>query len=159
MDLHAKKILLQRIPNGLYIVGLKHGKRVHAFSGSWLTQISMKPPMVMLGVRQDSKAFGFVKRGRSISLNFVSKHGKNMIQFFFKPCKAQDNFFGDYAFVKDKTGAPIFKDAIGYLECRVKKVVTRFGDHAAVFAEVTNAKLRSDLEPLILADTPWHYGG
>jgi len=159
MDLHAKKTLLRQIPNGLYVIGLKHGRQFHAFSGSWLTQISMKPPVIVLGVRTETRSFRFVKRGRSLSVNFVSKHSYNMIKFFFRSCEAKDNYFGDYAFSKDKTGAPIFEDAIGYLECRIKKVVGRFGDHVAVIAEVVHAKIKKELPPLVMKDTPWQYGG
>ena len=34
-----------------------------------------------------------------------------------------------------------------------------FGDHEAVIGEVVNAKLIETVDPIIMSDTPWHYGG
>ena len=159
MDLHAKKTLLLRIPNGLYVIGVKWKGHYHAFTGSWLTQISMKPPVVVLGVRSDTKSLESMKHEKVFTINYIRKSHQMTIEHFFKPISHQNDRLGSYPFHTDKTGAPILNEAVGYLECRVHKIVGGFGDHDAVIAEVINAKLVEDVDSVIMSDTPWHYGG
>ena len=159
MDLHAKKTLLLKIPNGLYVIGVRWKDHYHAFTGSWLTQISMKPPMIVVGVRSDAESLEFMKHEKIFSVNYIRKSHKTTIEHFFKPVSDESDRLGSYPFHTDKTGAPILNEAIGYLECKVRKVIGGFGDHEAVIGEVVNAKLIEEVDPIIMSDTPWHYGG
>lgn len=159
MDLTAKKKLLRLIPNGLYVVGVKSGNKLHAFTGSWLSQISMEPPCIVMGVRKDSRALKMMKQDRVFSVNYIRKGNRDTISHFFKPVQQADNKLGHYHFHTDVTGAPILDESIGFLECRINKVLSGFGDHAAVIGEVVNAKLKEDVLPIVMTDTPWHYGG
>ena len=65
---------------------------------------------------------------------------------------------GDYTFRVGRTGAPIFEDAIAFFECEVRQVAPA-GDHDVVIAEVVEAGVRSDAQPLLLKDTGYTYGG
>ena len=57
------------------------------------------------------------------------------------------------------TGAPLLPDLPAWLETRVVDRVTR-GDHEVFVCEVVGAGIRrSDFAPLLLAATPWSYGG
>lgn len=159
MNQDAKKKLLRYIPNGLFVIGVKSDKKLHAFTGSWVTQISMKPPAIVIGVRKDSRAIRILRKGKVFTLNYIRKENKDTLAHFFKPVVHEGNRLGHYHFHTDATGAPILDEAIGYLECRVKKIMSNFGDHAVVIGEIVNAKIKEDLPPLILSDTPWHYGG
>ena len=159
MDLHAKKTLLLKIPSGLYVVGVKWQDHYHAFTGSWLTQISMKPPEIVLGVRADTKSLEFIKQEKVFTVNFIRKSHAKVIEHFFKPISHKNDRLGSHPFHTDKTSAPILNEAIGYLECKVQKIVGGFGDHEAVFGEVINAKIVEETDPIIMSDTPWHYGG
>ena len=159
MDLHAKKTLLRKIPSGLYVIGVKWKDHYHAFTGSWLTQISMKPPVVMLGVRSETQSLEFMKQEKVFTINYVRKSHSKTIEHFFKPVSHASDRLGSYPFHTDKTGAPILNEAIGYLECKIVKIVSGLGDHEAVFGEVVNAKIVEEVEPIIMSDTPWNYGG
>lgn len=159
MNPEAKKRLLRYIPSGLYVVGVKSGAEKHAFTGSWLSQVSMKPPCVMLGVRKDSKSLQMMKDDKVFVINYISKENQKTLEHFFKPTKADGDRLGDFPYATGKTGAPILNEAIGFLECEVKNVVDDFGDHAIVVGEVIDADVKSEGPPLLMSDTPWHYGG
>ncbi len=159
MNPDIKKKLLRKIPYGLYVIGVKSGNELHGFTGSWLTQVSMNPPVVALGVRNGTKSLEMIQAGKVLTVNFVGKNGKAIIEHFFKSVAHDKNRLGQYVFHTGKTGAPILDEAIGYLECEVKKITDGFGDHSIVIAEVVEAILPSDSDSLIMSDTPWHYGG
>ncbi len=158
MDLQAKKSLLRKIPYGLFVIGVKAGDKLHAFTGSWLSQISMNPPAIVLGVRKKSKPLPMIRRGKVLTINFIRKENKDTVAHFFKSVAHHGNKLGHYHFHTDQTGAPILDEAIGYFECRVKRIVDG-GDHVAVIAEIVHAKEIETIPSLVMSDTPWHYGG
>ena len=158
MDEQAKKKILQQIPYGLYVIGVKEGNSHHAFTGSWLSQCSMKPPRVMLGVRGGTHSLEMLKQGKVFSINWLAKDDKKILEQFFKPTPASGNRFGELSYKTFKTGAPVLDKALSFLECELVEV-REAGDHSIVIGEVVNAERRSEDAPLVMGDTPWHYGG
>jgi len=154
----AKKKILRQIPYGLYVIGVKGGGSVHGFTGSFLSQCSMKPPRVMLGVRHDTHSLELIKETKVFTVNLVSKNDRKVLEQFFKPAPPSGNRFGDVSFSLKKTGAPVLDCAVSYLECEVKEIFEG-GDHCIVVGEVIQAEVLKDEQPLIMSDTPWHYGG
>lgn len=59
------------------------------------------------------------------------------------------------------TGAPVLKSLPAWFEARVAVAdAVRRGDHTVFVAEVVNAGVEDPAaRPLLLADTPWNYGG
>ena len=158
MDEQAKKKILQQIPYGLYVIGVKDGDSHHAFTGSWLSQCSMKPPRLMLGLRHGTHSLDMIRHGKVFSVNWMSKDDKKVLEQFFKATPASGNRFGELTYETKKTGAPILDKALSYVECEVIDI-HEAGDHSIVVGEVVNAEFRSGDAPLIMSDTPWHYGG
>ena len=158
MNEDAKKNVLRKIPYGLYVIGVKDGDACHAFTGSWFSQCSMKPPRVMLGVRHGTHSSDMLKKGRAFSVNLVAKEDRKILEQFFKPTPAHGDRFGELGFALKVTGTPILDAAIAYLECEVKEILDA-GDHSIVVGEVLEAEVRRDESPLVMGDTPWHYGG
>jgi flavin reductase (DIM6/NTAB) family NADH-FMN oxidoreductase RutF len=159
VDPAAKTKLLRAVPTGLYVIGLKAGDELHGFTASWLTQVSLNPPCVMLGVRAGTRSYEMIRAGRVFTVNFIRREHKSTIEHFFKPVSQNGGRLGNFSFRIEKTGAPVLDEAIGFLECEVRTVADGFGDHAAVIGEVVNAAVREDVPPIVMADTPWHYGG
>ena len=158
MNEEAKRKILRNIPYGLYVIGVKAGETHHAFTGSWLSQCSMKPPRVMLGVKHDTHSHDLLEQGKVFTVNFLSKDDRKILEQFFKPVPSNGNRFGDLGYRLKKTGAPILDAAIAYLECEIKSIVDA-GDHSIVIGEVVGAEILKEANPLIMSDTPWHYGG
>ena len=158
MNEEAKRSILRNIPYGLYVIGLRHGELHHAFTGSWLSQCSMKPPRVMLGVRKDSHSLGMMKETGVFSVNFIGKSDRKILEQFFKATPSSGNRFGELKFSLKQTNTPVLDQAIAYLECEVKSIVDA-GDHAIVLGEVVAAEVVKEEPPLVMGDTPWHYGG
>jgi flavin reductase (DIM6/NTAB) family NADH-FMN oxidoreductase RutF len=158
MDETAKKNILRKIPYGLYVIGVKDGELHHAFTGSWFSQCSMKPPRVMLGVRHGTHSLELLKQGKVFSVNWLSKEDKKILEQFFKPTPSTGNRFGDLTYQLKATGTPILDKALAFLECEVIDIYEA-GDHSIVIGEVVNAEMHSNDMPLVMSDTPWHYGG
>jgi len=158
MNEEAKKRILRLIPYGLYVIGVKDGEGHHAFTGSWFSQCSMKPPRVMLGVRHGTQSLDMIRRGKVFSVNWLAKEDKKVLEQFFKPAPSSGDRFGDLTYKLFKTGTPVLDKALSFIECEVAHI-HEAGDHSIVIGEVVNAEVRSDTPPLVMGDTPWHYGG
>ena len=150
MDETAKKNILRKIPYGLYVIGVKDGADHHAFTGSWFSQCSMKPPRVMLGVRHGTHSLELLKQGKVFSVNWLAKDDKKVLEQFFKPTPSSGNRFGELSYQLKKTGTPILDKALAYLECEVV-MVHEAGDHTVVIGEIVNAEERSPDAPLVTA--------
>lgn len=158
MDKEIRKKILRKIPYGLYILGLRDGEKFHGMVGSWLSQCSFEPPLLMLGIKQGSYSHKMLEHNAFFSINFPAKDQKELVQCFFKPYEVKDGKFGEVSFHLGKNGVPILDDALGHLECRIRQIVTG-GDHDIVIAEIVESELKQDAENLTMKDTSWHYGG
>ena len=158
MEEQIKKEALRMISYGLYVIGTKDRATVHAFTGTWFSQASFKPPLVMLGVSGDGRSAQMIKESRVFSVNLLGQGQKEIAQNFFKCPEPQDGKFGAVAYEIGTTGCPLLKEAPAFLECRVVEIVAK-GDHLVVIGEVTEAGVRREMLPLSLSDTPWKYGG
>ena len=159
MDLNAKKIALRKIPHGVYIVGVKQGGQLNAFTGTWFTQVSFAPPLVALGVKKDSHSFQMIQQDRVFTVSLLGKDQKSIAEHFVKPATVIGEKLKDVPHRIGTTGAPILSEAIAYVECQVREIANAAGDHAVVIGEVVEAGVRKDEPALTLMDTGWHYGG
>ena len=71
LDLEAKKVLLRKIPHGLFICTVREGDEINGFTASWVTQGSFDPPLVVMAVRADGSSHGIIKRTGQFCLNVL----------------------------------------------------------------------------------------
>ena len=155
----AKRNLLRMIPHPLNICGVKNGNVVNGFTLSWTTQASFKPPLIAIGVRQDSQSHTMILESQVFAVSFLERSQKDLAELFFKPQTGTGARFGHVEYdLGAETGCPILKDALGYIECRLKGHLAE-GDHSIFMGEVIAAEEFREGDPLWLKDTPWQYGG
>ena len=158
LDLAAKKVLLRKIPHGLFVCGVREADDVNGFTASWVTQGSFDPPLVVMAVKADGSSHGIIQRTKCFSLNVLRSDQKDLAAVFFKPQKALGGRFETAPFKFGALGLPILEDSIGGFECDLVGQVMH-GDHSVFVGEVKSAYLHNDGEALNLASTGWSYGG
>ena len=154
----AKKVLLRKIPHGLFICAVREDDEINGFTASWVTQGSFAPPLVVIAVKADGSSHAIIKRTKKFSLNVLREDQKDLAAVFFKPQKGLGGRFESCAFSYGEFGLPLLEDAIGGIECEVINGVEH-GDHSVFVAEVKSAVLNKDGVALDLASTGWNYGG
>tara|TARA_B100000700_G_C14564128_1_gene632489 strand:- start:67 stop:549 length:483 start_codon:yes stop_codon:yes gene_type:complete len=158
LDLEAKKVLLRKIPHGLFICTVKEGDEINGFTASWVTQGSFTPPLVVMAVRSDGSSHEIIRRTKIFSLNVLRKDQKDLAAVFFKPQKGLGGRFESTTYSFGPKGLPILEDSVGGVECDLKGEVI-YGDHTVFVGEVTYAQLNNDTDSLLLSSTGWNYGG
>jgi len=158
LDLESKKLLLRKIPHGIFICAVRDGEEINGFTASWVTQGSFSPPLVVLAVRSEGSSHEIIKKTRKLSLNVLRSDQKDLAAVFFKPQKGLGGRFESTTYRFGELGLPILEDSIGGVECEIVGSVEK-GDHTVFVAEVKFAHLNKDAEALELSSTGWSYGG
>ena len=141
MDADAKKTALRMIPYGIYVLTADDGKGgVAAATVNWVTQTAFNPPLVVVGIKTDSGAYGIVKSTKNFTLNMLGKEHKGLAFTFFKPAQMEGGKLSGQAIHKGTNGAPILDAALAAVECKVTSIVEQ-GDHHIIVAEVIEAHL------------------
>ena len=85
LDADAKKVLLRKIPHGLFICGVRDGDQVNGFTASWVTQGSFEPPLIVIAVRSEGSSHGIIQRTKKFSLNVLKEDQKQrMLNHFLR---------------------------------------------------------------------------
>ncbi len=158
VDNNAKKKALRQLTYGLYVATSRDADGCAAGTINWLSQSSFEPPLLMVGIQQDSSLHRAITASRAFALHIVGKSQLNLAMSFFKTAKQDGDTLNGFRFEAGVTGSPVLVDPPAWLECRVVDEVRR-GDHTIFVAEVVEAGARRDEEPLTLRETGFSYGG
>jgi len=158
MDPQHKKTALRSFTYGVYILTVKSGADYAAATVTWVSQASLDPPRIMLGLRRGSRTSELVKKELTFVLNILGESQKKIASAFLKHARLEGETINGYPFVMDNSCAPVLIDAPSYIECKVDQLVEG-SDHDVVVARVTGAGVNHDEAPLNLRTTGWSYGG
>lgn len=159
MDAKTRQKTLRLISNGVYVLTARSGERFGAATVTWVSQISFKPPLVVAAVRRESNVFQCLAASGSAVLHIVGDGQGEIARRFFHPTAAANGTINGEPFADGHTSAPVLPRLPAHVECRVGRVVDSGGDHALVILEAVEAECSETVRPLIVAETPWHYGG
>lgn len=159
MDAKVRQKTLRLISNGVYVLTARAGERLGAATVTWVSQISFRPPLIMAAVRRESNVFQCLAESGSAVLHIVGEHQREIAKRFFYPTHAEAGRLNGEPFADGRTAAPVLERLPAYVECRVGRVIDAGGDHAMVILEAVEAGCEEAVQPLTIAQTPWHYGG
>jgi flavin reductase (DIM6/NTAB) family NADH-FMN oxidoreductase RutF len=152
---------LRLLSNGVYLLTACVGDTAHAVTVTWVSQVSIQPPLVLVALRRNSRLAGAVRQARRFALNVLGAGQEATAEKFFThtTASAEALELGGYGFRPSPAHCPLLLDALAWIECRVAAEPASPGDHSLVLGEVSGTGIRRPGQPLVLADTPWSYGG
>lgn len=159
MDSEVKKKVLKMFRYGMYICTSKTGDQYSASTVTWVTQASFHPPLVAVGLKVNSGIYQTVQQAGRFALHVVPDGEKELARRFFRPARVEDHRINGVPYeLHEQYNLPILLSTPAYLIGDVKEV-PELGDHRLVIAEVIDAVLKEEMEPLLLQDTGWSYSG
>jgi len=158
MDPAIRKKALRMISYGLYVATSRDDSGVAAGTINWLSQSSFTPPWIMVAIKADSTLHRAIANSRKFIVHVVAKDQKELATAFFRGAELSGDRLNGYRLESTANGIPLLADPPAWFECRVTSDV-RGGDHTIFVAEVVDAGVRKDAEPLTLRDTGFFYGG
>jgi flavin reductase (DIM6/NTAB) family NADH-FMN oxidoreductase RutF len=148
-----------KIPNALALVGSRAGDEWNAMTTSWITQLSMDPVLIGIGVDNSAVTHRLISDGGSFTVNLWSADETRVFVKFSKPATFEEMALNGRPVSEGVTGAPVFDEAIAYLDCEVRHTHD-LGSHTLFIGEVIDAGIRDDdARSASMSDTRMKYGG
>ena len=153
--------VLWKIPNVLCLIGAASGEEWNGMTASWVTQVSMDPVLVAVSVDRGALTHRLITEGRAFTVNLWSRDDTRPFVSFSKPARRDGSSLNGRPVRVGMTGAPVFEEAIAYLDCRLRQAVD-CGTHTLFIGEVVDCGFQGGGEGAPVArmeDTRMHYGG
>lgn len=139
-------IALGRVPSGLFVLTLGQGETETAMLASWVQQCSFEPPQVSVAVKQGRDLLGRLAPGASFTLNQLAEGQNTLVGRFARGTPPGQQPFEGLVVDRPDGAAPVLRDALAYLVCRVTDRC-RAGDHELLIAEVVGGRVQGDGKP------------
>lgn len=148
-----------KIPNALALVGSRAGDERNAMTTSWITQLSMEPVLVGIGVDNTAVTHRLISAGGSFSVNLWDAEDTRAFVKYSKPALYDDGTLNGRPVEERTTGAPVFTEALAWVDCEVRHSLD-LGTHTLFVGEVVDAGINDDdKRAAAMSDTRMKYGG
>lgn len=149
-----------KIPNALALVGSRSGDTWNGMTTSWITQLSMDPVLVGIGVDNKAVTHRLISESGVFTVNLWSPEDTRVFVKFSKPAEKDGMNLNDRPVREGVTGAPVFEEAVAWFECEVRESHD-LGTHTLFVGEIVAAGVDPDHDEraAAISDTRMKYGG
>ncbi len=151
--------LTWKIPNALALIGSRSGDERNGMTASWITQLSMEPVLIGVGVDNTAVTHRLISEGGSFTVNLWDADDARVFVKFSKPAACTDGALNGRAVKEASTGAPVFVEAIAWMDCEVRHKID-LGTHTLFIGELVDGDIQVDeARSASMSDTRMKYGG
>ena len=151
--------LTWKIPNALALIGSRSGEERNGMTASWITQLSMEPVLIGVGVDNTAVTHRLISEGGSFTVNLWNAEDTRVFVKFSKPATYADGTLNGRAVREAATGAPVFEEAIAWMDCEVRHALD-LGTHTLFVGELVDGAIQVDeARSASMSDTRMKYGG
>ena len=144
IDSQLQRRIMGRFATGVTVATTRVGDELFGMTANAVTSLSLDPPLVLLCVDKKAQFLEALKESRIFALNILSEeHEQHSRRFAQRGPKE----FSDLKPTAAETGAPIFADVLGWVDCKVVNVLPG-GDHEIFVGEIVAGDC-SDGRPLL----------
>jgi flavin reductase (DIM6/NTAB) family NADH-FMN oxidoreductase RutF len=148
-----------KIPNALALIGSASGEEWNGMTASWITQLSMEPVIIGVGIDNKAVTHRLISEGGSFTVNLWSSEDTKPFVKFSKPAERDGNTLNGRPVTTATTGAPVFEEAIAWMDCEVRQAIN-LGTHTLFLGEIVDAAINdADQRAAAISDTRMKYGG
>jgi len=151
--------LTWKIPNALALIGSRSGDERNGMTASWITQLSMEPVLIGVGVDNTAVTHRLISEGGSFTVNLWNATDTRVFVKFSKPATYADGTLNGRSVREATTGAPVFTEAIAWMDCEVRHAID-LGTHTLFVGELVDGDIHVDeARSASMSDTRMKYGG
>jgi flavin reductase (DIM6/NTAB) family NADH-FMN oxidoreductase RutF len=147
VDIQTFRSVMSRFATGVTVVTTAVGKQRVGITVNAFCSVSLDPPLVLICIEQGSHVHDALIESGVFAVNFLSSEQEQLsVCFAANSVERHSNFCG-VASHTVATGAPVFDDCLGFVDCRI---VTTYpgGDHTIILGQV-EAQDALEGEPLL----------
>jgi flavin reductase (DIM6/NTAB) family NADH-FMN oxidoreductase RutF len=119
----------------------------------------MEPVLIGVGIDNKAVTHRLISESRAFTVNLWSAEDTRVFVKFSKPANRDGDTLNDRPVHLGSTGAPIFDEAVAWMDCEVRQDID-MGTHTLFVGEVVDAGVRDDEQrTAAISDTKMKYGG
>ncbi|MEK6195176.1 MAG: flavin reductase family protein [Deltaproteobacteria bacterium] len=141
---------------GIYVLTTRVDDTINGMIASWVTQVSYEPPLIMAAIHPNRFSHSLIEKSNAFALHILHRSQKELLKIFKGPDPEEK--FSNIPWESGKTGAPILKDCIAWLELTVRERHNP-GNHTLFIGEVIAGETVSTGTPLCTLDYDGMYVG
>ena len=128
---------------GVMVLTTRWGEKLNGMSAAWISRAAEQPFLVMVSVYKENYSHDLIKKSRVFAVNYLKDGQQNLAIHFGKQSGRDVDKFLKVPFLTDQTGAPILKDCLAYLDCRVLEELDA-GDHTIFLGEALSGRVLAE---------------
>jgi flavin reductase (DIM6/NTAB) family NADH-FMN oxidoreductase RutF len=140
--------VVDKMVKGVAVITTKSGEKVNGMAASWFIRVSEVPCLLMVSVWKENYSHDLIKRSGIFAVNVMAKGQVETVRHFGRQSGRDTNKFLNADYEIRKTGSPILKDCLAFLDCKVYSSLEA-GDHTIFVGEVLDSGFQRDGEPLV----------
>jgi flavin reductase (DIM6/NTAB) family NADH-FMN oxidoreductase RutF len=137
-----------RIPSGLFIVTARNGSAETGFLASWVQQCSFEPFQLSVAVKVGRSVADWLTPDAPFVVNILEEDQTDLLVHFGKGFAPTDPAFNGLDVDPSTAGAPVLRDALAYLDCRVSGRC-KTGDHELFIGRVVGGRVLAEGRPMV----------
>ena len=154
LGLRAYRDLIGRFATGVTVVTVHDGDEPCGMTANSIASVSLDPLLVLVCVDRAASTYERMQRAGSFAVNILSAHQRELSDFFARTARGDP--MGGFLHRPGRTGSPLLKDTLGWVDCRLWQQYDG-GDHTIVVDEVVDMQLaRPDGAPLLFYAGGYH---
>jgi len=139
---------LGRIVSGMFVITARRGEAETGMLASWVQQCSFDPPQISVALKRGREIADWLPEGAAFIVNILDDTQTDMIIHFGRGFSDMEPAFKDVEVERLGRSAPILKDALAFLECRVAGRCSA-GDHELVIGQIVSGRLLDEGHPMV----------
>jgi flavin reductase (DIM6/NTAB) family NADH-FMN oxidoreductase RutF len=144
-DSKLQRQIMGRFATGVTVVTTAGDGGMGGLTANAVASLSLDPPLVLVAVDKVAHSHAEILANGCYAINILSAGEEEISRRFATPGPKD---FSGLRWKTAITGAPVFEDALGYVDCRVADILPG-GDHDIFIGEIVAGAMRDDGEPLL----------
>lgn len=149
----AFKDVFSQLASGVCVVTFWRDGRLHGFTATSVTPVSISPLRVLFCVSQTSESGSCLTSGSVIGISILNAEQRALSDRFAS--KVALGAYDDVRVADGAQQAPLLHGALGHITAVVVDMIPS-GDHAIALCDVTSAHAESDGTPLLYCRRTYH---
>lgn len=148
--------VIQHMTYGIYVLTTSFRDEINGMIASWVSQVSYDPPLIMAAIHPHRYSHRLIEQSGCFALHIIQRQQSQFLTRFKDPDPKSK--FLSIQWTPGKTGCPILKDCMAYLECEVNASYAP-GNHTLFIGKIVNAHLKTGGKPFSSMDYKGVYLG
>ncbi len=155
LDPQTFRAVMSKFATGVTVVTTRAGEQIHGLTVNAFCSVSLEPMLVLVCIDQQATAHDMLYRSNNFAVNLLGADQEHLARKFSTDQLTATERFRDVRFKSRATGAPLFEQSLGYLDC---EIVARYpgGDHTIFIGKVLALAAANGRSPLLYYESAYH---